>query len=73
VKDGALVLVTFCRTLRPPTRLLEKALADSGGELVREIVIADGPVLSHPRARFGLSFVPGKDGVKRRSATKRPT
>jgi len=63
-KDGALVLRSVLPNAWATDPALEKALADSGGELVREIVIADGPVLTTPELAFGLSFVPGKDGVK---------
>jgi hypothetical protein len=35
-----------------------------GGELVLETIVGESPILVWPDLAFGLSFVPGRDGVK---------
>jgi hypothetical protein len=63
-KGGALVMrVVLAREGARDARI-DQALADSGGELVSEIVVADGPVLVEPEIAFAMSFVAGQDGVK---------
>jgi hypothetical protein len=42
---------------------IDRALAD-GGELVLETIIGDAPILVWPDEVLGLSFVPGRDGVR---------
>jgi len=63
-KDGALVrrVVLAHEGARDPR--IDQALADSGGELVSEVVVADAPILVKPEIAFAMSFVAGKDGLK---------
>ncbi len=42
---------------------LDAALA-GGGELVLETVVGEAPILAWPDVALGISFVPGKDGLK---------
>jgi hypothetical protein len=42
---------------------VEKAVGE-GGELVLETIVGESPILTRPDLVFGISFVPGKDGVK---------
>jgi len=43
---------------------LDQALAATGSELVLETVVADGPILTWPDLAFGISLVPGRDGLR---------
>jgi len=43
---------------------LDAALAQTGGTLVYERVVADGPVLAWPEIALSMSLVAGKDGVR---------
>jgi hypothetical protein len=62
-KDGALVarFVLPHGVTRDPR--LDQTVAQSGGEIVIENVVADGPVLAQPELVLGMSLVAGKDGL----------
>jgi hypothetical protein len=63
-KDGALVV----RVVLPPGQTknpeLEAAIEATGGDLVTESIVADGPVLARPDLALGMSLVAGRDGIK---------
>jgi hypothetical protein len=63
-KDGEIVL----RVVLPHATLrdarVDQALAQSGGELASEVIVADGPILAGNDLAVGMSFVAGKDGIK---------
>ena len=42
---------------------LDRALAE-GGELVLETIVGEAPILTSPELAFGVSLVPGRDGIK---------
>jgi hypothetical protein len=63
-KGGALVMRVVLAHEGARDARIDQALADSGGELVSEIVVADGPVLVEPEIAFAMSFVAGQDGLK---------
>ncbi len=65
-KDGILIerVVVADKSVRDAR--IEKALAESKGELVFETVIADSPVLKWTELVLGISFVPGRDGLRAR-------
>jgi hypothetical protein len=63
-KNGALVERVVLPHGGTRDAKLDKAVAESGGELVIENVVADGPVLARPDLALGMSLVAGKDGIK---------
>jgi hypothetical protein len=62
-REGDLVeRVVYLEGQRHDARI-DVALA-AGGELVLETVVGEAPILAWPEIALGISFVPGRDGVK---------
>jgi hypothetical protein len=63
-KNGAVALraVLPSATSRDPS--IEKALAESGGDLATETIVSESPILARPELVLGMSLVAGKDGIK---------
>jgi hypothetical protein len=63
-KDGAAVLRVVLPHATSRDARIDQALAESGGELASEIIVAEGPILGASELTLGMSFVAGKDGVR---------
>ncbi len=65
-EEGELIerVVVADQGMRDPR--IDRALADSKGELVFETVVADSPILNWTELILGLSLVPGRDGLRAR-------
>jgi len=63
-KNGAVALrvVLPSATSRDPR--IDKALAETGGELATETIVSDSPILARPELALGMSLVAGRDGLK---------
>jgi hypothetical protein len=62
-REGQLVARSILPTAAAKDSTLDEALGTSGGELVREAVVAEGPIPAYPDLALALSLVPGHDGV----------
>jgi hypothetical protein len=62
-RGGELVARAAYAEGQPRDAVIDRALA-GGGELALEVVVGQAPILLWPDLAFGISFVPGRDGVR---------
>jgi hypothetical protein len=62
-RAGELVFRAIGKEGKPRDARLDQEVA-AGGELVLETIVGQAPILVQPALAFGVSLVPGKDGVK---------
>jgi hypothetical protein len=63
-KDGQLIERVVLADVKQRDPRLDRAVAERGGELVLEKIVADGPILQSPPLALGVSLVAGHDGVR---------
>jgi hypothetical protein len=63
-KEGAVVFRAVQPNGGSRDARIDQALAETGGEVVSEAIVADSPILTWSALVFGMSLVAGKDGVK---------